>query len=144
MKTIEILKQMTKKEACEASNDQLTKLYNSAIIDESDLETVLTNSFDNGVYWASIRNEEKEKKIKEENLNSGIWLAITEISFYGYRQLIENIIGAVGFSYDECFELMEESGCNNDILKPIVESIFSEVIEVDFNEDEEIDFYTAS
>lgn len=122
---------------------QTTVFFNTANPKELDipvLELVLRNAFGMGVMWAEAKNELREKEIEKKGLDSGIWLAITEIAYYSYGQLIENIIQAVGFSYEECLELMEQSGCNNDVLCPIVKSIFHGEIEVDFTEDDEVDF----
>lgn len=128
--------------------EQTTDLFNTANPKEFDIpviELVLRNAFGMGVMWADAKNKLREKEIEGKELNSGIWLAITEISFYNEKQLIEDIIKAVGFSYEECLELMEQSGCNDDILSPIVESLFFEEIDEedddDFSENEETDFY---
>jgi len=88
-----------------------------------------------------FKNTEKKNALKEKYLNSGIWLVITEIAFFRETSLIEHIIKNCGFTYEECVELMNESGCNNEIIEPIVRSIFLEEIEIDFTEDNEVDFY---
>ncbi|MDH6357220.1 hypothetical protein [Parabacteroides sp. PF5-9] len=136
---------LTKEEACKSSNSMLTNLYYTTKPESLDmplLDFVLTNAFGNGAFWYKEQNKTQLKEIEAKGLNAGIWLAITEIAFNrGYNGLIEDIIKAVGFTYDECLELMESSGCNNEILQPIVNSIFNveeEVLSCDFPEDVEI------
>ena len=31
----------------------------------------------------------------------------------------------MGYSYDDCMNLMRQSGCNNDVLEPIINAVFN-------------------
>lgn len=120
---------LSKDAACGISRKELVELFETVDpkeLDVTPLELVLTNAFGHGVMWCEAVKEQKEKEIQSQSLNSGIWLVITELAFTGNRNLIEEIIRSVGFSYEECLDLMDQSGCNNDVLEPIVESIFNE------------------
>lgn len=131
-----ILQAMSKSDARKESIQQLTDLYNKtneSDLDITKLELVLHNAFEHGVYWGSLKHQAELDEEKKKALNSGIWLVITEFAFYGEsKQLIPLVIKAMGFTYDECIELMLDCDCNNDVLEPIINEIF----EVEEEDDE--------
>jgi len=119
---------MSKEEARTESIEQLTELYDR--LDEKDLditklELVLHNAFEHGVYWSNLKHKQELEIENKKSLDSGVWFAITEFAFYGEaKQLIPDVIKAMGFSYDECIALMLDCDCNNDVLEPIINEIF--------------------
>lgn len=69
---------------------------------------------------------EEVRDIEKKSVSSGSWLAVSE--FAGIReaqQLLPEVIKAMGYTYEECLDLMEECKFNNDILRPIVEKVFN-------------------
>lgn len=108
-------------------NTELTQAIIALVLEKvngyTQQEAELLSKEDNGELESKIFTilEKKEKA----NIDSGIWLAITEFAFYSEsHQLIEDVIKAIGFSYEECINLMKQSGCNNDILEPIINKTF--------------------
>ncbi len=122
------LAQLTKEAAEDLCVKEVTELCNdtnSSDLDMSLTEFTIRNAFGNGVFWAEAKAEEKEEEAKKKHIDSGVWLAITEFAFYSEsHQLIKDVIKALGFSYEECISLMEQSGCNNDVLEPIIDRAF--------------------
>lgn len=123
------LAQLSKNEACDLC---VKELYNTCNrinpieLDMSITEFAIRNAFANGVLWKEAKAEEKEKEQEKKHIDSGVWLAITEFAFHNEsHQLIEDVIKGMGFSYDDCIYLMKQSGCNNDILEPIVNAVFN-------------------
>lgn len=119
---------MTKEEARTESIEQLTNLYERSDeknLDISKLELVLHNAFEHGIYWSNLKHGQELEIEKKKSVSSGVWLAITEFAFYGEaKQLIPTVIKAMGFTYDECVELMLDCDCNNDVLEPIINEVF--------------------
>ena len=110
------------------TNIELTQAILAVVLEEvngySHEEAELFSKEDNGELESKISTilEEEEKK----HINSGVWLAITEFAFYAEsHQLIEDVIRGMGFSYDDCINLMQQSGCNNDVLEPIINAVFN-------------------
>ena len=110
------------------TNTELTQAILAVVLEEvngySHEEAELFSKEDNGELESKISTilEEEEKK----HINSGVWLAITEFAFYAEsHQLIEDVIRGMGFSYDDCINLMQQSGCNNDVLEPIINAVFN-------------------
>lgn len=110
------------------TNTELTQAILAVVLEEingySREEAELFSKGDNGELESKIFTilEEEEKK----HIDSGVWLAITEFAFHNEsHQLIEDVIIAMGYSYDDCMNLMQQSGCNNDILEPIVNAVFN-------------------
>lgn len=109
-------------------NTELTQAIIALVLEKvngyTQQEAELLSKEDNGELESKIFTilEKKEKA----NIDSGIWLAITEFAFYNEsHQLIEDVIKGMGFSYDDCMNLMQQSGCNNDVLEPIVNGVFN-------------------
>lgn len=68
---------------------------------------------------------EEIKDIDQKSVSSGSWLVISEFAnIREAQQLLPEVIKAMGYSYEECLNLMEECKFNNDILRPIVEKVF--------------------
>lgn len=64
--------------------------------------------------------------IVSEEFNNGFWCALEEFFSQGATGgQIESVIRAAGFSYEECNELIENSGLENERLKKIVNRIFN-------------------
>ena len=110
------------------NNKELTQAIIAIVLEEvngySHEETELFSKGDNGELESKISTilEEEEKK----HIDSGVWLAITEFAFHAEsHQLIEDVIIAMGYSYDDCMNLMRQSGCNNDVLEPIINAVFN-------------------
>nr|DAY55028.1 MAG TPA: UBA-like domain protein [Caudoviricetes sp.] len=110
------------------TNIESTQAIIAVVLEEvngySHEEAELYSKEDNGELESKILTilEEKEK----ENIDSGVWLAITEFAFHNEsHRLIENVINAMGFSYDDCITLMQQNKCNNDVLEPIVNAVFN-------------------
>lgn len=117
------------------TNIELTQAIIAIVLEEvngySHSEAELFSKEDNGELESKVSTtlEEQEKK----HIDSGVWLAITEFAFYNEsHQLIEDVIKAMGFCYEDCISLMEQSGCNNDVLEPIINKTFG----IDINDDE--------
>lgn len=69
---------------------------------------------------------EEIRSIEKKSVSSGTWLAISEFaSIREAKQLLPEVIKAIGFTYEECLDLMEECNFNNDILRPIVTKVFN-------------------
>lgn len=109
------------------TNIELTQAILAVVLEEvngySHEEAELFSKEDNGELESKISTilEEEEKK----HIDSGVWLAITEFAFHAEsHQLIEDVIRGMGFSYDDCINLMQQSGCNNDVLEPIINRVF--------------------
>lgn len=109
------------------NNKELTQAIIAIVLEEingySHEEAELFSKEDNGELESKICTilEEEEKK----HIDSGVWLAITEFAFHNEsHQLIEDVIKGMGFSYDDCINLMQQSGCNNDVLEPIINRVF--------------------
>lgn len=69
---------------------------------------------------------EEVRDIEKESVSSGSWLAISEFAnIREAQQLLPEVIKAMGYTYEECLDLMEECKFNNDILRPIVEKVFN-------------------
>lgn len=109
------------------NTNELTQAIIAVVLEEvnsySHEEAELFSKGDNGELESKISTilEKEEKK----HIDSGVWLAITEFAFYSEsHQLIEDVIKAMGFTYDDCISLMEQSGCNNDVLEPIINKTF--------------------
>ena len=109
------------------TNKELTQAIIALVLEEvngySHEEAELFSKGDNGELESKISTilEEEEKK----HIDSGVWLAITEFAFHNEsHQLIEDVIIAMGYSYDDCMNLMQQSGCNNDVLEPIINKTF--------------------
>ena len=110
------------------TNTELTQAILAVVLEEvngySHEEAELFSKEDNGELESKISTilEEEEKK----HIDSGVWLAITEFAFHAEsHQLIEDVIRGMGFSYDDCINLMQQSGCNNDVLEPIINAVFN-------------------
>ena len=109
------------------NNNELTQAIIAVVLEEvngySHSEAELFLKEDNGELESKIFIIlEKEEK---RHTDSGVWLAITEFAFHNEsHQLIEDVIKGMGFSYDDCINLMQQSGCNNDILEPIINRVF--------------------
>ena len=133
------LAQLSKNEACDMCVKELSNTcnrINPIELDMSITEFAIRNAFANGVLWKEAKAEEKEKEQEKKHIDSGVWLAITEFAFYNEsHQLIEDVIKAMGFCYEDCISLMEQSGCNNDVLEPIINKTFG--IDTDDDEAEE-------
>lgn len=133
------LTQLSKNEACDLCVKELSNTCNRINPNELDMsitEFAIRNAFANGVLWKESKAKGKEKEQEKKHINSGVWLAITEFAFYNEsHQLIEDVIKAMGFSYEDCISLMEQSGCNNDVLKPIINKTFG--MDTDDDEAEE-------
>lgn len=109
------------------TNTELTQAIIAIVLENvngySREEAELFSKEDNGELESKISTilEEEEKK----HIDSGVWLAITEFAFHAVsHQLIEDVIIAMGYSYDDCMNLMQQSGCNNDVLEPIINRVF--------------------
>ena len=110
------------------TNTELTQAILAVVLEEvngySHEEAELFSKGDNGELESKISTilEEEEKK----HVDSGVWLAITEFAFHAEsHQLIGDVIIAMGYSYDDCMNLMRQSGCNNDVLEPIINAVFN-------------------
>lgn len=69
---------------------------------------------------------EEIRSIEKESINSGSWLAISEFaSIREAKHILPEIIKAMGYTYEECLNLMEECKYNNDILRSIVKKVFN-------------------
>lgn len=91
------------------------------IIDEYDLNKNWGVPFE-----VEQKIHEEMVSIAEKSLNCGVWCAISEFaSIREAKQLLPEVIRAMGYTYEECLGLMEECKYNNDILRPIVEKVFN-------------------
>ena len=69
---------------------------------------------------------EEIRSIEKKSINSGSWLVISEFaSIREAKQILPEVIKAMGYTYEECLDLMEECKFNNDILRPIVAKVFN-------------------
>lgn len=69
---------------------------------------------------------EEIRDIEKKSVSSGTWLAISEFAnIREAQQLLPEVIKAMGYSYEECLNLMEECKFNNEILRPIVEKVLN-------------------
>ncbi len=123
-----IIAGLDRKTAENAAVQQTTDLFNTANSKEFDipvLELVLRNAFGMGVMWMEAKNKVNEKDLKKKHVDSGVWLAITEFAFHHEaHQLLDEVIRAMGFTYEECLFLMEQNDTNREEIEPYVKSVF--------------------
>lgn len=127
----EIEKKIAELDRKTAENEALKQtmdLYNNSNPKDLDipvLELALRNAFGMGVMWMEAKNGVNEKDLKKKYVDSGVWLAITEFAFHHEtHQLLDEVIKAMGFTYEECLFLMEQNDTNKERIEPYVKSIF--------------------
>lgn len=126
--SIKKIAESDRKTAENAALKQCTDIYNNTNpkdVDMPVLELALRNSFGMGVMWTDARNKVNEKELKKKYVDSGVWLAITEFAFHHEaHQLLDEVIKAMGFTYEECLLLMEQNDTNREYIEPYVKSVF--------------------
>lgn len=124
-----IIAELDRKTAENAAVGQCTDLFNTSNPKDLDipvLELTLRNAFGMGVKWMEVISSVKELELKKKYVDAGVWLAITEFAFHHEgRQLLEEVIRGMGFSYEECLNLMEQNDTNREEIEPYVRSVFN-------------------